>query len=104
MKALIERLRELEKTENGKMGVSCVRSMLRSLDVGNVAEAQTIFGNEGDKVRQYPQIEKLLLSLLGCRLHSAQSCNDSLCSALRHSNAKRVAHETHRLTAEIKKT
>lgn len=100
MKALIELLRQLEKTENGKMGVSCVRSMLRSLDTGRFAEAQTIFGNEGDKVRQYPQIEKLLVSLLGCRLHSIKGCGAPLCSALRHSNAR----GSHRLTAEIKKT
>lgn len=78
-KGLLEKLRQLERSENGTIGISCVRSMIRALDQGDLPTAQVIFGNEGDKVRQYPNVDKTLRELLGCRMHSEKNCQSWLC-------------------------
>lgn len=76
----VRKLEELERTVNGKMGVSCVRSMLTFLRRGQFEEAQNVRQVEGDKTRQYPELEPVLERLFGCRLHGVHDCSDRWCS------------------------
>jgi hypothetical protein len=86
----VEELRLAASAENNGRGIACVRSMLTALDQGDIETARIIFGNEGDKVRQYPMVDVLLHDILGCRMHGETDCDDSLCSSLLAS-AKRAA-------------
>jgi hypothetical protein len=88
----VEELRRISGVENNGRGISCVRSMLQYLDRDDIETARIIFGNEGDKVRQYPKVDVLLRDILGCRMHGERDCDDSLCSSLLAS-AKRAAQE-----------
>jgi hypothetical protein len=86
----VEELRLAANAENNGRGISCVRSMLQALDRGDIETARIIFGNEGDKVRQYPRVDVLLRDILGCRMHGENDCEDSLCASLLAS-AKRAS-------------
>lgn len=75
----VRQLEKLERTVNGKIGVSCVRSMLWHLRHGQFEEAQAVRQVEGDKTRAYPELEPVLERLFGCRLHGVRDCPDRWC-------------------------
>lgn len=76
----VQELERLERTVNGKMGVSCVRTILVYLRRGEYEAAQNVRQVEGDKTRAYPELEPILERLFGCRLHGVQDCSDRWCS------------------------
>ena len=53
-------LDRLQAEKNDGRGVSCVRSIVAFLKHGDVESAQAVLVNEGDKIRNYPDIEKFL--------------------------------------------
>lgn len=75
----IQELQRLERSVNGKMGVSCVRSILFYLQHGDFESAQTVRRIEGDKTRQYPELESVLRRIFGCRIHGVHDCKDAWC-------------------------
>lgn len=70
---------ENSETNNGR-GSETVRSIVHYLRVEDLDSAQTVHGVDGDKLRQYPKMNKLIVSLLGCRLHSVVGCKHHWCS------------------------
>jgi hypothetical protein len=57
---LADKLDELQVSKNDGRGVSCVRGIIFELRRGNVDSAKAICNNEGDKLRNYPDIVKLI--------------------------------------------
>lgn len=49
----IQKLRCLEKTANGKMGIRCIRSVLTYLNRGDYTNARNVANLEFDKLYQY---------------------------------------------------
>jgi len=75
----VEELERLERTVNGEVGVACVRAILVHLRRGQYDLAQNIRCVDGDKTRQYPELEPVLYRLFGCRLHGVKDCGDEWC-------------------------
>jgi len=69
--ALIDR--EQAKCNDGR-GVTCARSIIAYLNQGLLNHAKAVWFNDGDKLRQYPELERVVESALGCRLHGKQKC------------------------------
>lgn len=58
-------LTDLNSKQNEGRGVSCVRAIILSLERGDVEGAKAILSNEGDKIRNYPEIESILKEYFG---------------------------------------
>lgn len=41
--------------------------------------AKTAWYVDGDKIRQYPEVEKFVIEHLGCRIHGVIGCDYWLC-------------------------
>jgi hypothetical protein len=63
----INKLLEILQRTNQPMGSSTGRAIYQSLLKGNIAEAKVIVFNDGDKLTQYPELEKWVIDNLGCR-------------------------------------
>ena len=63
----INKLLEILQRTNQPMGSSTGRAIYQSLLKGNIAEAKVIVFNDGDKLTQYPELEKWMIDNLGCR-------------------------------------
>lgn len=63
--ALAENLYEMQKPLNGGRGVSAVRQVAQSLVGGDIEAARAVYDNDGDKIRNYPEIDSLLAEELG---------------------------------------
>ena len=74
-----DELEALQVSKNQKRGVSCVRDMIFYLRLGKIQTAINIRQLEGDKTRSYPDIEKYLNKVFGCRLHSVINCKKEWC-------------------------
>lgn len=92
-KETIQRLRELEQSENPPMGISHVRSILLYIDRGELQSASNVFQNEGDKNYQYPRLNLFLEEMFGCRCHLVHDCQDRLCVALRNDAQKNLKYK-----------
>lgn len=57
---LADKLDELQSTKNEGRGVSCVRTLIAYLRRGDIDSAKAVCFNEGDKIRNYPDIEEVL--------------------------------------------
>jgi hypothetical protein len=57
---LIEELKALEQKQNEGRGVSCVRSIIFYIEKEDLSSANAVCFNEGDKLRSYPEIVKVL--------------------------------------------
>ena len=57
---LAQRLDELQASKNGRRGVSCIRGIISSLRAGRINEARAEASNDGDKIRNYSDIEDLI--------------------------------------------
>lgn len=71
--SLAQTLHIYQKSENGGQGIETVRSIcsyLRNLDFDN---ALLCWRENGDKLRQYPQIYSLLLERFGCQASSEKN-------------------------------
>jgi hypothetical protein len=78
----IKKLDELQAKECQGRGICCVQTVLMYLRLGNEVSAQSVRRTEGDKTRSYPEVEKQLYKMFGCRTHGKQGCDDWLCQAL----------------------
>lgn len=76
----IERLQELNDAHGG---IRCVESILHMLRGGYLESALACRRNEGDKTRQYPDVEEHLHQMFGCRSHGVKECDDWLCKPIR---------------------
>ena len=77
----IDKLEEVANMQNQGRGIQCVKDIISMLRIGNFAMAQRIRQWDGDKTRSYPEVEKMLTKLFGCRLHGKADCNNSLCKS-----------------------
>lgn len=75
----IDDLESLQATYNQGRGITCVKTIIVYLRRNELEHATSIRRLEGDKTRSYPDVEKMLTELFGCRLHSKQNCTDWLC-------------------------
>lgn len=57
---LANTLTELDSKENGGRGVSCVKTIIMYLQRGDIESVKAVMLNEGDKIRNYPEIETML--------------------------------------------
>jgi hypothetical protein len=58
--SIIDALKFWECRVNGERGVACVQSIISDLERGDVRSAQATAKNEGDKIRAYPRIERII--------------------------------------------
>jgi hypothetical protein len=72
-------LLKLQETKNDGRGVSCVKTIAAYLLLGKFEPAKTIRQLDGDKTRQYEDIEDELLRFFGCRIHGKHGCMNYLC-------------------------
>ncbi len=61
---------EAQAKENNGRGVSCVRSIVHYLRNGDLDSARAVHLTDGDKIRNYPKLSKLLID----SLHGQCSC------------------------------
>lgn len=73
-------LMRLQEGKNGGLGVSCVKTIAAYLQLGKFNAARTVRQIEGDKTRQYEDIESELRRFFGCRLHAKHDCENWLCN------------------------
>lgn len=71
---------KLQESKNSGMGVSCVRTIASYLQMGKLEPARIVRQTEGDKTRQYEDIENELTRFFGCRLHGKDNCDNWLCN------------------------
>lgn len=83
--AAIEAIKLANKLANDGRGSSTARSIITYLESGDICSAKAIWGNDGDKLRQYPILTKRVTDALGCRRHYNDNCNDFICKHLYHS-------------------
>lgn len=75
---LIDELDLIQSQENQGRGIQCVRTIVLRLRQGEFKWAASIRRSEGDKTRMYPQVEKILFNIFGCRLHFQHNCPSCL--------------------------
>ena len=75
----INELDDLQSKENDGRGVACIRDIIFYLRRNEIDTAKRVYQSEGDKIRQYPEIQKWLLDNFGCRTHLKKNCDDWLC-------------------------
>lgn len=75
----VKELARLERALNGDTGIQCVRVILKMLEGGYYESAQRVRAVEGDKTRQFPELEPVLYRMFGCRLHGVHGCDGWLC-------------------------
>jgi hypothetical protein len=72
-------LLEILQRTNQPMGSSTGRAIYQSIVAGKIDEARTVFNNDGDKLTQYPELEKWVVDNLGCRTHGVVGCKERFC-------------------------
>lgn len=82
---------ELERLNASHGGIRCVDAILRYLRANDPQTALVVRINEGDKTRQYPDIEEHLHQMFGCRSHQTKDCDDWLCGPIRERRLKELA-------------
>ena len=60
MDILADKLDALQAKENNGLGVSCVRTPILYLRRGEIEQAKAVCLNDGDKIRNYPEIEAMI--------------------------------------------
>lgn len=67
------------QTANAGRGSVTARVIVDYLRQGNLESAQTVYGIDGDKLRQYPELLRVIEIHLGCRMHYRKDCDHHLC-------------------------
>jgi hypothetical protein len=75
----IETLNALQAKQNDGRGVECVRHIVLYLKRNDERSAKAVWSLDGDKIRQYPELEKYIIELFGCRTHFVHNCQNWLC-------------------------
>ena len=57
---LADRLDELQATKNDGRGIGCVRDIIMFLRKDHVDDARSTAAHDGDKIRNYPDVEKII--------------------------------------------
>lgn len=60
-------LDSLQARQNNGRGVTCVRSIVHYLRNNDFDSAKAVWSNDGDKIRQYPEVEVYCISIFGKR-------------------------------------
>jgi hypothetical protein len=71
---------DLQQPKNGGIGVSVVQTICFYLMKGKFETALLVRQIDGDKTRQYEDIETELRRFFGCRIHAKHNCDNWLCS------------------------
>jgi hypothetical protein len=71
---MADELEAAQAPENGGRGVSCMRVIITYLRLGHLSLAKNVRQVDGDKIRDYPTLEKKVSKILGCRTHLIKSC------------------------------
>lgn len=72
----------LQAGKNDGRGISCIRTIIMYLRQGDIKSAICVRRNEGDKTRSYPDVEKYLNEVFGCRTHAEIGCQGWLCKEI----------------------
>ncbi len=72
-------LDDLQSKENDGRGVSCICSIISFLRRKEYNNAKRVYQYDGDKIRQYPEIQDWLSNNFGCRTHLKKNCDNWLC-------------------------
>lgn len=75
----IKELQRIEQGLNDGRGMQTVKAILRMLEQGLPDLAQSIRCVDGDKTRQYPELEPVLYRMFGCRAHGVKGCEEWPC-------------------------
>jgi hypothetical protein len=78
----VQKLRELEQSENPPMGISHIRAILTYIDRNEPKNATAVYQLDGDKNYQYPRLQDHLQQMFGCRTHLVHNCPDWLCKSM----------------------
>lgn len=79
----IQKLTDMESSMNQGRGVRCVKDILRYLRLGQLSLARGVRMEDGDKIRVYPGMDRLLTEILGCRMHGVQRCEHPVCKGVK---------------------
>lgn len=60
LEVLADELNEMQSKENDGRGITVIRSVITWLRAGKIFEAKLEASHDHDKIRNYPEIEKLL--------------------------------------------
>ena len=63
----IDKLDNLQKIKNNGRGISCVKTFIDYLRMNMVEEALAVYNNESDKIRSYPDINKIIKEKFGIK-------------------------------------
>jgi len=85
----IAELQRMDEFHGG--GRSCISDIIQCLRDGDIETALAIRVSEGDKTRQYPDIEEHLHQIFGCRSHQKRECDHWLCKPIREERLKTLA-------------
>jgi len=88
----INELDDLQSKENEGRGISCICSIILCLRREDSDTAKRVYQIEGDKIRQYPKVEKWLLDNFGCRTHLKKNCDNWLCERLSQISSIKSQH------------
>jgi hypothetical protein len=80
MNDLTEKLEILNAEANSGRGVSCVKDIIMYLKRGDTNSAKAVYRNEGDKIRCYPEIQRVIENSFGCRTHFVVDCKQRFCN------------------------
>lgn len=81
MLTFADQLDTMQAKENN--GIQCVRVIVLRLRQGEYEWARSVYRDEGDKTRQYPEIEQALVQFFGCRQHGIRECDNWVCKRMR---------------------
>ena len=70
------------KITNVSVASLIVRILRESESPDQRAETKLIYLDDGDKLRQHPAVNLILMQTLGCRLHGTVGCRKWLCKEL----------------------
>ena len=73
-------IRTANLTANEGRGSSTARYIIADLEKGNLDGALGWIDYDGDKLRQYPSLNRVIESYLGCRTHHIVGCTHKWCS------------------------
>jgi hypothetical protein len=76
---ILLRRAEIDHRAKTGYGNNTVRCIANSLTHGSLESAQAEWRTDGDKLHLYPELKKVVIQVLGCRLHFKQNCDSFIC-------------------------
>lgn len=75
----VDYLNLVQSKQNDGRGINCVRTIITYLNKGDFESAKAVRVNDGDKIASYPEVEKLICDIFGCRTHGKHNCTSWMC-------------------------